>query len=537
MKKRILVPLLSAFAVCSLASCDHTTTDVNNPTIIDKPSEDNNNSKQGQDDVNKKNEEQNNDENNNQKKEKVEKHFETPEIKGEPVKEKEIKEEHFETPEIEGEKKDDVKKDDEKKEEETSNATITKTHFNDSLKTNGPLTQNGCPSIGNPKVLVVPVNLDESNKTDEVLNDIKLSFNGTSEETGWESVASYYTKSSYGKLNFEFEVTDWFTPAHNDSYYENYNTDKSSDGQSVLLQEVLEAFDPSYDFNDYDLDKDGYIDLVWIIYNRNFGDSRDSFYWANQSTVDFDKTFDGVKAHSYGFASSYFMHRDVVDYPTDSFVVDAHIYIHETGHTMGLEDYYDYDDNVGYANGELYEADMMDNNKGDHNSMSKLLLGWVDPIVVSGKGKADYTLESFTTTGDVILVANHEIKSIYDEYFLIEFYTNDGLNYNDTPIFPYDTDANGIRILHVNAQKNFDESGNVVAFNDGIYPKTGFKYNNSTTDVPMVTHLTSSKVYDYIDSTALYTDISSTFGEDTYKDYKLNDGSTLPFTLPSVGYI
>ena len=48
-------------------------------------------------------------------------------------------------------------------------------------------------------------------------------FFGTSEQTGWESVETYYKKASYGKLNMECVVLDeWFTPSHDVNYYLNY---------------------------------------------------------------------------------------------------------------------------------------------------------------------------------------------------------------------------------------------------------------------------------------------------------------------------
>ena len=34
-----------------------------------------------------------------------------------------------------------------------------------------------------------------------------------------------------------------------------------------ILDEALTHFDSAYDFSDYDLDNDGYIDSVWLIYN------------------------------------------------------------------------------------------------------------------------------------------------------------------------------------------------------------------------------------------------------------------------------
>ena len=131
-------------------------------------------------------------------------------------------------------------------------------NFGNRLDKDGPMTEGCLPSTGNPKILVVPINLDSTKKTDKLLSDINIAFNGTSEQTGFESVKSYYQKSSYGKLNLEFNVmSDWYTPKYNKSFYNNYYDSKNSaDGSTLLLQEVLAYYDSSIDFNEYDSNND-----------------------------------------------------------------------------------------------------------------------------------------------------------------------------------------------------------------------------------------------------------------------------------------
>ena len=50
--------------------------------------------------------------------------------------------------------------------------------------------------------------------------------------------------------------------------------------------------------------------------------------------------------------------------------VDAHTYIHEMGHMLGLPDYYDY----SFKSSPTGMYDMQDNNVGDHNPFSKMHL-------------------------------------------------------------------------------------------------------------------------------------------------------------------
>ena len=356
-------------------------------------------------------------------------------------------------------------------------------------------------------MLVFPVRLStsyNSNTYESYLNDIETAFNGTEEETGWESVKTYYYKSSYGKLNLDITVWDeWFydssiTASYLQNLYDDYyNNNGNTDPNELLITKILDKYNSSINYADYDSNGDEFIDSIWIIYDEpvNF-ESDASMYWAytswdyewyDESYDDYvnpSKARDGVYPYYYAWGGTDFMYpeRNEASYNVDSINIDAHTYIHETGHLLGLDDYYDYNSTLGPDRG-LYTADMMDANIGDHCPISKLLLDWVDPYVATTSGQI--TLSSFTTSGDCIIVADHSLNSIYDTYYMIEFYTNDGLNANDEPIY----NGKGIRITLVHAELNIVNGE--VDFNGGQYD-TCFKYDNSDTQTPFVEMLSNS---------------------------------------------
>lgn len=373
--------------------------------------------------------------------------------------------------------------------------------FTNSLMKDGPLTTEALPckptNGNNPKVLVFPVRLQSTYNAStysEYLNDINIAFTGNENTTGWESVKSYYQESSYGNVDLDITVWDeWFydsslTPSKIQSTDDAYYDDNGEyDGPSLVIDKILDRYNSQIDFSNYDSDSDGYIDAIWLIYDYpvDYEDSS-SCYWAFVTQFSTDKEVDGVSPNYYGWAGVDFMYEESETYDQSNIIVDAHTYIHETGHLFGLDDYYDYDENKG-ANRGVYGADMMDYNVGDHNSFSKLLLDWVNPMVITSKGTVTLDLSSFTTSGQCILIADHEITSIYDSYYLVEYYTNDGLNSNDQPII----DGQGIRILKVNAQKNL--SNGEVVWNEGTY-WTGFKYDNSDTSLPQLECIYNSSI-------------------------------------------
>ena len=101
---------------------------------------------------------------------------------------------------------------------------------------------------------------------------------------------------------------------------------------------------------------------------------------------------------------------------------------HETGHMMGLQDYYDYD---GAAN-PMGRVDMMDNNIIDHNAWSKFNYGWVSPYVVDQPGTI--TLRPSVTSGDCLLLPSSSgwNGTPFDEFLLLEYYTPEGVNEQDS---------------------------------------------------------------------------------------------------------
>ena len=95
--------------------------------------------------------------------------------------------------------------------------------------------------------------------------------------------------------------------------------------------------------------------------------------------------------------------------------------MHETGHILGLPDYYDYDGSIG-PKGGLGGWDMMDYNWGDHNAFSKYLLGWIDPVVISSGTHQIILPPSGTTSSDnTVLIMPNAVPDSFGEFFLVQY--------------------------------------------------------------------------------------------------------------------
>lgn len=307
------------------------------------------------------------------------------------------------------------------------------------------------------KILVVPVSFTNKSKvpTEAVREDITKTFFGAPSETGWESVASYYYKSSRGKLNLTGQVTPWVNLGIRTSDIKN-----SEDVENKIIKKIYSTL-PASTLREYDLNQDGWLDALWIVYGADIQQSGNENFWAYVSWVysesNMNKPYPGV----FGWASYKFMYEGA-DSELPQFLgengekkVDAHTFIHETGHMLGLSDYYDYNGKKNPSGG----IDMMGNNIIDHNAYSKFLLQWNQPYVPNDiEEETLITLRPATTSGDFILLQPNWNGSVFDEYILIEYYTSDVLNAQDS-LVAYNTEysgaqayrQSGARVWHVDS--------------------------------------------------------------------------------------
>ena len=340
---------------------------------------------------------------------------------------------------------------------------------------------------------------------EDTKEDIRKCYFGKPEETYWHSLSSYYKEASYGKQNFNGLVANWFKAYTNFETMEWCTAKQWADGTSAAAtastilsyytNERLKKYheflkeDGSYMFNSgteflqyFDSDKDGVIDIIEMVYSAPFyatytnekGEDvpiDNEKFWAYCGGVSNNGNKQKPELGKWAWQSYYTMveggvyengkHRAWTCKEISDGVakVDAHTIIHETGHGMGLPDYYDYD----YKTSPAHSVDMMDHNVGDHNSYSKSLYGWVDPIVVTGPTQV--TVRSFTDTGDCIMIPyrgyfedNPKYGNTFNtEYIAVELYTPTGVNEFDSKqkyagAYPLCPQKPGLKVWHVDSR-------------------------------------------------------------------------------------
>jgi len=327
------------------------------------------------------------------------------------------------------------------------------------------------PSTGDVNVLVVPVVIKgyESNATEEKRNSIENLFFGESNTHGLrESVSSYFYKSSFGSLRIGGEVTPWINIDMGVDDVFNASTSKGDYGTYEVVNRVYEELQKSdIDLTNYDSDKDGYIDCLYLVHSAPTKAHTDLVSEDNPENPFISFTYwdyDLVGAESdVPLPNSYsWVSYDLMEAGRSAGIeLDAHTYIHEMGHNFGLVDYYDYDG----LHSPLGCFDMQDFNVGDHNSYSKYVLGWTAPYFINKDSKI--TLKPASKTGDFIIIKNSDefSGSAFDEYYILEYLTPTDLWEQDSSnAYPNVNTKTftkpGIRMLHVDGRL-LDRDGNL----------------------------------------------------------------------------
>lgn len=460
------------------------------------------------------------------------------------------------------------------------------------------------PSLGDANLLVIPVHLPGGNeyKTDKVKSDIEKVFFGDKDDSslGFKSVKQYYSEASYGKFNLSGTVTDWFDATTLVSDVKDITSGTYGTIVNKILRGAVDWAGSSQGINlkDFDNNEDGNIDGVYLVYdhldwttenyiqhesNPQFDSSTLNQAFWNFTYWDFYSESKNDKPSTSGFSWSSFdmmytsyCERNKNDTPDLSDLskikLDSHTFIHEFGHLLGLEDYYSSSDSSYHPAGE---STMMDQNIGDLDSYSKMLLGWVTPYVVYGTSEITITNVSKNSGNSVIVIPSNyaEIsQSVEDaikgnridkfrytfnpfsEYLMIDLYTPDGNNEQDTYgpyVFDRSAMANkvGVRIYHIDSRifkcKVVDYmGGQKLAYVDGYVWDGQMLQDDEAILMPISNNMSESKnfqlpqSFDYFDQIRLL----ESSGINTFDKNGMMTNQTLyyseskPFDIMSYGY-
>ncbi|MBQ7912520.1 MAG: hypothetical protein IJ308_02100 [Clostridia bacterium] len=405
----------------------------------------------------------------------------------------------------------------------------------------------GCPTVGSPKVLVIPVEFSDCTAASKgySIDKIKAAFEKGG-KTDYFSVYDYYYQSSYGALDLDITVLDnWFMPSNTSTYYEtatiDYYGEQTEAGDQMVMDEALAYLDgQGWDLSEFDSDGNGVIDAVVLVTTLEIN-SEVTYYWAYRYWniyTDGDGyyyEYDGVSANDYLWAPYQFLYEtyDEQGYTVyDENVMNTYTFIHEFGHVLGADDYYDTSYSSDY--GPMQGCDIMDGMSGDHNAYTKFNYGWLTSSrLVVAEESVTLTLEAFHKNGDTIIIANNwdDTLGAYQEYYVLVYYKSVGLN--DEALDAHYFARGGVVVYHVNASL-YSEDYDGTTYYDVYNNNTDASDENGTYDNLIEYVKSANDTFTYVEGDTLPTDLTDDNGNSLAYNFVVDsvtdDAVTITFT-------
>ena len=204
------------------------------------------------------------------------------------------------------------------------------------------LFQSSFPSTGFIKTAVVLVEYQDVKFT---VSDPAAYYDKFFHETGFSldggtgCVTEYFTANSKNQFVPQFDVYGPITLKNNRVYYGGNDSSGNDKKPEQMVVEACDSLDSTVDFSIYDMNNDGLIDNVYIIYAGVGEASSDvaESVWPHQYDVrsaGVSKYYDGKKLAAYGCCNEW------VTYKTDDYVDGIGTFVHEFSHVLGLPDLY-----------------------------------------------------------------------------------------------------------------------------------------------------------------------------------------------------
>lgn len=196
------------------------------------------------------------------------------------------------------------------------------------------------------KGLVLLVNFaDKSFKTSQsTINDMMNKEGYTDTYGSIGSARDYFVAQSYGQFKPSFDVIGPVTLSRNMSYYGKNDANDQDMYPDVMVSEACEIASEQglVDMSDYDLDGDGWVDLIYVIYAgyaESSGAAANTVWphaWYIYQGAGRTVKVDGVYLDAYACSSE-------LNGISGSEVDGIGTFCHEYSHTLGLPDFYDID--------------------------------------------------------------------------------------------------------------------------------------------------------------------------------------------------
>lgn len=298
---------------------------------------------------------------------------------------------------------------------------------------------------GQHKGLVILVNFKDNafsiDNANEVYNDF-FNKKGYSDYGMSGSVSDYFAAQSYGQFEMSFDVKGPYTLKYDMSYYGRHDEDQHDANADAMIEEAVKAANPEVNYADYDWDKDGWVDQVFVVYagyGENYGAS-DNCIWPHKSTISYknvrlDNRNIGTYACSCELSGNSGTTLDGIGTPC-----------HEFSHCLGLADHYDTQYvNYGPGDWDLMCSGSYNNNTrtpAAYTAYERWMCGWLEPVEVNSETEVK-DMKPITEAPEAYVLYNDGHP---DEYYLLENRQKQG--------FDSSLPGHGLLVFHINYDKD-----------------------------------------------------------------------------------
>ena len=306
---------------------------------------------------------------------------------------------------------------------------------------------------GDKKGIIILVNFQDKSFTATQSDFYKLANQENYNSGNYKgSMYDYFYAQSEGQFRLTFDVVGPYTISKSCSYYGGNDSQGDDKHPAEMVIEALQLADPDVNFADYDWNRDGTVEQVYVVYagkgEADGGD--DDTIWPHEYDLNSAKSHYGDGAGRQYLDGVYINTYACGGEQNGSTGATAGIgtMCHEFSHCLGYPDFYDTD----YSGGQgMFEWDLMDSGSynGDgyrpagYTSYERWVAGWKEPIELVNTQSISNMKALQDNGSDTYVIYN---KGNRNEYYLLE-------NRQQTK---WDTDlpGKGLLILHVDYDKD-----------------------------------------------------------------------------------
>lgn len=326
---------------------------------------------------------------------------------------------------------------------------------------------------GTLPIVIIPALFSDSETPESIIATSALQSQLFSPTSG-TTVSAYYNEVSRGKLHINGLVTEWANTTLTRASVVGDNFGLGADSRvRDWIREAIANIDDKVDFRQFDNDgpdgipnsgdDDGRVDMAAFLFREIDAACGGNGIWPHRSRLGFGTT--PPAATNDRRPNGAFIVVD--DYITlgartcsGTRALEVNVFAHETGHVLGLPDYYDSSSGLlrqqrRWVVGcwEIMSAGSWGCGSGPQSSIilpphfgayTKMLFGWNDPQVVANVGlkPQEFTLRPAYSTSDAL-----RINLSSNEYLFVEYRPRQG--------FDAGLPSSGILVYHVETGRGF----------------------------------------------------------------------------------